>query len=75
MNDHEIDRVLSDLTASCDVELTRRGSMSSGARVEVGYFELRRLVAYIEEQQQNFRILERCASEVADLAGNLRSFK
>ena len=60
-----IDTILKRLTASLDVSLNESGAKSQNDRAEVGYFELRALVEYVEEQRKNFILLEKMVNTVS----------
>lgn len=66
-----IDDLLKGLEKTLDGHLTDRGVMSTGARVEVGYFELRDLLEYIDGQHNNFIVLECLTNTVINEASNL----
>jgi len=64
-----IDILLKKLTKTLDSELNDRRAMSQGAMVDVGYFELRGLIQYMQAQHDNLVALERITNTIVEQAG------
>ena len=60
-----IDRILKKLAATLDADLRKHGARSQGDKTEVGYFELGNLIDYVEEQRNNFVLIERMVNTIA----------
>ena len=64
----KIDKVLRALTTTMDQHLNEEKCLSTGAKMEVGYFELRRLVEYVTTQRNNLALLERLVADARNLS-------